>query len=184
MPIITCPTDCTSLLPIVDFDACAPNVNPSEITKIYVAKPSVEAFTNWELAPEWVERISQVDVVSPDAIRPLTVIADKPAPAPVVKEISNSRRIVLRKDHTLNVTIDDVSTTNYEFARSMECGGQIRFWYETAGGFLFGGNEGIEGTLVLDNILNRGRDETETLAGTITWSAKFSPERTLSPIAS
>lgn len=184
MATITCPTDCTALLPVVEFDQCAPKINLSEITKIYVGKPSVSAFTDWKLATEWTTRISETDVANADAIRPLTVIADKPAPANVIKDISNGRKIAVRKDHTINITIDDVSDKNYEFMRSTECGGQVKFWYETKGGYLYGGNEGIDGTIVLDDVLNRGNDEIETLAGTLTWSSKFSPERTLSPIAS
>lgn len=178
----TCPTNCAPALPIVNFDICAPKINLSEIEKIYFAKPSATPFTDWKTATEWATRISQTDVVSDDTIRPMTVIADKPAPANKIKEVSNGRKIVTGKDHTLNVTIDDVSDENYEFARTTECGGQVKIWYEIQGGYLYGGNEGINATLVLDDVLNRGRDEIETLTGSISWSAKFSPERTLSPI--
>ena len=184
MALITCPNDCETQLPVVAFDQCAPKINLSEIRKIYVAKPTVKAFTDWKLAPEWTTRISETNVASPDSIRPLTVIADKPAPANVVKDISNGRKIQVRKDHTLNITIDDVSDENYEFAIITECGGQVKFWYETAGGYIYGGNEGIDGTLILDDVLNRGNDEIETLTGTLTWSSKHSPERVISPIAS
>lgn len=178
----TCPTNCTTALPIVKFDKCAPVISLSEIEKVYISKPSATAFTDWKLAPEWTARISETDLVDDDTIRALTVIGDKPAPANVIKELSNGRKVPVRKDHTLNITIDDVSDENYELARILECGGQIRFWYETSGGKLYGGNEGIEGTIVLDGVLNRGRDEIETLVGTITWSSKFSPERIDSPI--
>ena len=183
MAIITCPSGCTTALPAVKFDKCAPKVNLSEIERIYVAKPTAAAFADWKLATEWTTRISETDSTGDDAIRPLIVIGDKPAPANVIKEISNGRKLPVRKDHTLNVTIDDVSDENYDFMRTLECGGQVKIWYETAGGYLYGGNEGIDATMVLDDVLNRGRDEIETLTGTITWSAKFHPERTLSAIA-
>lgn len=177
-----CPANCATSLPVVKFDVCAPNANLSEIEKIFVTKPIAEPFTDWKLAGEWTTRISEVSTTGDDIIRPLTVIGDKPAPSNVVKEISNGRKINVRKDHTLNITIDDVSTENYEFMRTLECGGQVKIWYQTSGGFLYGGNDGIDATMVLDDVLNRGRDETETLTGSITWSSKFSPDRTLSPI--
>jgi len=82
----------------------------------------------------------------------------------------------------LNYTIDDVSDENYEFMRALECGGQYRIWYETEGGFLYGGNEGILVNATGDDILNRGREEIETIAGTFTWRSKFHPDRTTSPI--
>lgn len=183
MATITCPTGCETALPVVKFNDCAPAINLSEIEKIYIAKPIAAAFSDVAIATEWSTRLSETSVTGDDSIRPLVVIADKPQPSNVVKEISNGRRMNVRKDHTINVTIDDVSDENYEFMRTLECGGQVKFWYQTAGGYLYGGNDGIQGTIVLDGVLNRGRDEIETLTGTITWSAKFSPERVVSPIA-
>lgn len=182
MPVPTCPEDCTTPLAPVKFSDCAPEIILSEIRRIFVAKPTATAFTDVSQATEWTSRISETDVASDDAIRPLTVIADKPAAAAVVKEISNGRRFNIGKDHTLNITIDDVSPENYEFMRVAECGGKFKMWYETAGGFLYGGNEGILVDITLDDVLNRGLDEIETIAGTATWRAKFHPDRVLSPI--
>ena len=82
----------------------------------------------------------------------------------------------------MNFTIDDVSEENYEFMRSTECGGKYRLWYETKGGYMYGGNDGIKVSIVMDDVLNRGVDEIETLNGVVTWRNKFSPERVKSPI--
>lgn len=176
-----CPTDCTTALGEVLFDDCAPNINPSEIKRVLVAKGNASPFTDWTTATEWTTRIAMSGATA-NAIRPLTVIGDKPAPSSVTKDISNNRKWVVGKDHTLNFTIDDVSDENYEFMRATECGGKYRLWYETHGGYLYGGNEGIKVTLVMDDALNRGIDEIETLNGVATWRSKFSPERTKSPI--
>ena len=177
-----CPTDCTGLLPKVKSSKCAPVILLSEITRIFVTKYDAAPFDDWKDASEWVERLSE-DGVQPNAIRPLPVIGDKPAAAPVTKDISNGRKYTVGKDHTLNVKVDDVSDENYEFMRNTECGGQFRIWFETAGGYLYGGNEGIPVTLVLNDVLASGKDSIEELVGTATWRAKFHPERTPSPIA-
>lgn len=182
MPIPTCPTDCSSALPVVDFSKCAPQVHLSEIRRIFITKANAEDFTDWESATEWTARISETDVSGDDAIRPLTVIADKPAPTPVTQEISNGRTVTVSKNHTINYTVDDVSDDNYEFMRTLECGGSYKIWYETEGGFLYGGNTGITVNATGDDILNRGREEIETIAGTFTWRSKFHPDRALSPI--
>lgn len=182
MPNPTCPTNCDFDLPPVNFNKCNPIVPMSEIRRIFVAKVTAAPFTNWLNAAEWLTRLSQTSVTGNDYIRPLTVIADKPAAASVIKEISNGRRMPLGKDHTINVTIDDVSGENYELMRVFECGGQVRIWYETEGGYIYGGNEGVVADVDLNDVLNRGREESETLAGTITWRAKFHPERGISPI--
>lgn len=182
MPNPTCPETCDFNLPVVSFDDCNPLIAYSEIRRVFIAKKGAAPFANWLNAAEWLTRLSQTSVVGDDYIRPLTVIGDKPAAADVVKDISNGRKKVIGKDHTLNITIDDVTQSNYEFMRALECGGQFRFWYETSGGFIYGGNEGFVANISLNDILNRGVDEIETIAGPITWRTRFSPERGLSPI--
>ena len=163
-----CPTDCDQALGTVLFDDCAPNINPSEIQRLFVSKGNAEPFTDWKQASEWTTRIAQTGT-NADAIRELTVIGDKPVPSPITKDISGGRKYTVGKDHTLNFTVDDVSDENYEFMRSTECGGKYRLWYETKGGYIYGGNDGIKVTIVMDDVLNRGADEIETLNGVVTW---------------
>jgi hypothetical protein len=184
MPTPTCPANCDFTLPVVQFDNCAPLVVYSEICRIFLAKKAAAPFTNWLSATEWLARMSQSSTTGNDYIRPLTVIGDKPAAADIIKEISNGRKIVIGKDHTINFTIDELSQANYDFMRGLECGGEFKLWYETEGGYIYGGNEGITVRLTLNDVLNRGREEIETLVGVITWRSKFSPERGISPIYS
>lgn len=181
-PTPTCSASCDADLPQVNFSDCAPEVIFSEIQRIFVAKATAAPFTDWTQAAEWTTRLSQTTTTGNDYIRPLTVIGDKPAAAGVSKDISNGRKVVVGKDHTINFTIDDVSQENYEFMRALECGGKFRMWYETAGGKMYGGNEGILVDIDANVVDNRGREEIETINGVITWRAKFSPERTDSPI--
>ena len=181
MPTVSCPNSCETALPEVKFSKCSPNIVLSEIVRIFIGKQSTQPFNNWKDASEWTQRLSETANTA-NAIRPLTVIADKPAGSPVVKEISNGRKYNLRKDFTVNIEIDDVSPENYEFMRVTQCGGEYKLWFETAGGRIYGGNEGIDASLVLDNVLGRGKDEIEKITGTASWSDKFSPEMALSPI--
>ena len=182
MPTVTCPNNCESELPVVKFSECSPKIILSEIRRIFLGKKGTQPFTDWKNASEWTERLDETAVTA-NTIRPLTVIADKPAGSPVVKEISNGRKYNLRKDFTINIEIDDVSPENYEFMRVTQCGGEYKLWFETAGGRLYGGNEGIDASLVLDNVLGRGKDEIEKITGTASWDDKFSPEMCISPIA-
>jgi len=182
MPVPTCTLDCNATLPVVKFNRCAPNVVFSEIRRIFIAKLNAAPFANWKAAGEWIARMSETNVVGNDYIRALTVIGDKPAATSVVKEVSNGRRVTIGKDHTLNWTIDDVTDENYEFMRALECGGEYRFWYETEGGYMFGGNEGFTSRVDANDVLNRGRDEIETINGVLSWRSKFHPERAISPI--
>lgn len=182
MALITCPTDCGGTLPPVNFSSCAPTILESEIVRIFVARATAAAFTDAGSATEWNTRISQTDIEDPDTIRVLTVIGDKPAATSTPRDISNGRQVTPFKEHTVNVTIDDATQENYEFMRNLECGGQVKVWYETAGGKLYGGNTGIEkARLDLNQVLASG-DEIETIQGTVTWRNKHHPERTDSPI--
>lgn len=181
MPNPICPENCEDVLAVISFDDCAPAIVASEIKRVFFARSSAEAFTDWKLATEWTTRISD-SAVDPDSIRAFTVIGDKPAPAAVTKDISNKRKWTVGKDHTVNFTIDDVTDENYEFMRSTECGGKYRMWYETHGGYIYGGNEGILVSVIMDDVLNRGVDEIETINGVATWRSKFTPERIKSPI--
>lgn len=183
MPTPTCATDCGTALPPVNFSNCSPQVSYSEIERAFFAKPIAAAFADWTSPTEWTARINPSTTVGDDYIRELHVIGDKPAATPVTIQISRGRNITIGKDHTVNLTIDDISDETYEFFRALECGSQVKFWYETAGAKAYGGNEGIIADVVANSVLNRGRDQIENINLTLTWRAKFSPERTDSPIA-
>ena len=183
-PICGTGNGCVADLPPVKFDKCNPVVLLSEITRVFIAKVDAIPFTDWTEATEWVTRLSETTITGNDYIRPLTVIGDKPAPTPTTKEISGGRTKTINKVHVLNITIDDVSPENHELVRQIECGnGRFRMWYETSGGLLFGGNEGIEVDITLDMTLARGVDEHMVYNGTATWKNRFTEERTVSPIA-
>jgi len=188
-----CPVDCSTNLPVVAFDNCNPNAVASEINKLYFKKPSGAPMADWTDPLEWGKRLSETNTVpgaptntTPvgDLIRPLTVIGDRPAPASVVKELSNQRRKNIRKDFTINFTIDEITPENLEFQRASECGSLIDFWYGIQGGLLFGGDTGIQNaTLVMDLVLARGTEEVVAINGTLTWRGKFTEEGIENPIA-
>ncbi len=191
MAEIICPTDCSTNLPVVSFDRCNPQALASEITKIYIAKPTAEPFEDVEDPLEWGKRISETNTVpgapentTPvgDLIRPLTVIGDRPTPATVVKDLSNRRKKTIRKDFTINFTVDDITQENLDMQRSSECGGAVRFWYEIAGGRLFGGTDGILAELQMELVLARGADEIVAITGVLTWSGRHTEESVESPI--
>jgi hypothetical protein len=190
---IVCPDDCVTGLPVVSFLDCLPEVSASEINKIFLALSTAASFTDVSSPTEWAKRLSMtntVPVTTPtnttvvgDLIRPLTVIADKPAPGSSVKDISNGRQVTLFKTHVINITIDDFSKENADFQRALECGGLFKMWYQTKGGLLFGGNDGILVKINLDMVLGRGDTEVATISGTATWKSKFTEEFTESPLA-
>lgn len=173
----TCGTE--ELLP-VDFDFCEPEVRESEIRRIFIAKMAAAPFTDWEDMAEWQARIS-ADSEDVDAIRELWVIADKPLPVSTIKEISMQRKVIVLKDHTLNITVDETSATNHNFITSID-GKFYKIWYETAGALMFGGNEGISAQLFADMILVRGAGNVMIYNIVATWRKLTTEARIDSPI--
>lgn len=176
-----CEFSCDGALPEVKFSDCAPEVRESEIKRLFIAGRNAEPFEDWQDPDEWLERVNSSSD-GQNAIRAFTVIADKPAPESNTVELSDRRTITTSKNHTINFTIDDVSQENYEFLQETECNNQFRAWYETHGGMIYGGNEGIKGSFIGNSVLNRGQEEIELIEGTITWRGR-TPDRSESPIA-
>lgn len=164
----------------VDFDFCDPEVEASEIGRIFIRRENSVDFTDWTQAEEWNTRVSE-DSTDPDAIRALTVIGDKPLPAATKKVISGGRNIVSRKEHTINITIDEVTAANHGLMQGTETGIRVKANYE-AGKFMFGGNQSISGLLQLDMVLARGLGEIMVYQGTFTWVSPHTEDRCLSPI--
>ena len=182
MPNPTCPTNCTTALVAVKFNACAIDVHASEIKRVFIASNGTAVFTDWLIATEWSARLAEA-TTGVDKIRPLTVTGNMPAATPNKVQISNRRTsIVGATPRTLSFTIDEVTTENYEFMRSLECGGIFKIWWETHGGILFGGNSGVSVTITPAHELGGGDTDIEKLVFTAEWRNRFSPERGVSPI--
>lgn len=181
--VVGSPTCGAETLPETDFDFCDPQVALSEIGRVFIAKIGAVSFTDWTQPDEWALRVSETEM-DMDTIRPLTVIADKPAPAKTVKEISGGRKFTTRKDHTINFTIDEVTDTNHAFIQYIENTKRFKMWYETQGGFMFGGNNGITVEMSGDMELQRGAGNIQVYNGILTWISQLTESRCISPIFS
>jgi len=178
----TCPTDCAGSLAEVVFDECAPVVHYGEVAKLYIATVDAADFTNVDLIGEWTTRLSD-DGADPDAIRTLVVIGELPEPEQSEITISGDRTVVGFKQFTLPFEVDETNDTNYNLLLTYECNIKVKMWFETADGVLYGGNEGIEATLRLNNMIPRERTDVAKFVGTAKWKSQFSALRCASPMA-
>lgn len=174
-----CPTDCTGELPDVLFSDCAPEINNAQLRNMYIANIGY-GFADWTQASEWTTRIAMT--TNPAAIRALTIVGDKPAAESTEKKISHDRTISGRKNHTVNVEVDETNTTNYDAMRTFECGKQYLMWYEDEK-YMYGGNGGIRVSINLDHVIDKDSGNIQLFVGTAKWSAQQHPDRILSPIA-
>lgn len=176
-----CPTDCTASVPDVLFDECNPEINDAQIARVFLTNVG-SPLTDWTSAVEWDSRINP-GVPGPTDIKVLHVIASKPIPASTEKDLSLGRKIAGKKTHIVPVKIDETNAINHEFLRANECGGNYLMWYETLGGLLFGGNSGIDASLLLDMNIDEASDAIILNEGKFEWKSKFTEERIISPIA-
>lgn len=178
---IICPDFCAVEVPKVKFSACSPVLRLGEISKLYVLNPEAP-MADWADAAEWSVRLSD-DGTGTDKIRTLIVTGDMPAAESTTLKISGGRTVQGVKARTIKFDIDDLSDENLDAARSFDCGGTFLIYAETFDGQLIGGEAGILGSLNLDPIIPRSRDEFQTIAGTVKWDKKIAPARIPSPLA-
>lgn len=175
---ITCANDCSDNLPPVSFDVCAPEVNFGEIDAIFITNVG-NPLTDETDAAEWATRMAASD---DSKIIELHVVGEKPAPEESSVVISRNIEVSGAKTHTLSFDVHQTNKINYNAMRSFECARKVLVWYRTAGGLLYGGPSGIEGTLKMNQIIPKSRKELITFAGTFKWDAKFHPCVATSPI--
>lgn len=188
----TCPENCEEFaMPSVDFADCvdAHVEEESEISEVFMTVPQddgngnitgVGAPADWSSAASWTAAISASGA---GAVRHLIGIGDKPTADQDTRTISRGRTKYGPKTFTVNFDIDDVSDLNYELIRNLECGVDVVFWFQTKGGYLYGGSTGIKATAQADWILDRGDGSYSRGQITLTWTALCNPPRIESPIA-
>lgn len=175
MPIPTCSEGCDNTLPIVSFDDCSPELNSGNLAYLYVTNIG-NPLTDWTDLAEWTARLSNSSTDSA-AIRKFSIIGSKPAPEKSETTISLDRTYYGKAVHTIDFRIDETNALNHEALRQFECGGDFLIWYETIGGLRWGGDEGIEASIKLDEIIPESSAEFITFTGQAKWKSKFTPER-------
>lgn len=181
---IVCPTGCSDALPPVLFDKCAPETRLSEYIAVAVGLGSAAPFADWSSPTEWATRLDQAATTG-DKIRLMTIRGNKPAPTETKQTLTGNRTRTTARHHVINFMIDEVNDTNYDFVRTLECGGlQFRVWPITDDGKeIQGGNDGILVSINASFIYDEGVGVLQKIQGTMEWDNLQSPARTVNPIA-
>ncbi|GGH24581.1 hypothetical protein FAZ19_16320 [Sphingobacterium alkalisoli] len=182
MASIICPEDCEQVLPSFKFDNCAPEINNSQIHKVYFAKGNAPAFTDVSLATEWAARLGNDSTNEEHDIRVLTGIGSIPKATPSVVNISGRRKKTTSRAYALTFRVDETNQDNHDAMRNIQCGGIYTIWYETIGGLLFGGNEGKQSSIDAGGSHGEGDDDIINHEYLIEWNGLHDPERVVSPL--
>lgn len=181
----TCPTTCGGTLGAVDFDDCAPEVHFGEIAKLYLWVLDEVPFASqaeFDSAAHWATHISDSGVTA-GSIREFTVIGEMPEPEVTETPISGDRMISGFKKFSLNLEIDETNETNYNFLLLSECGGKYKACFETADGIIYGGYQGLEVSLKMNQVIPKERSGVVKIMTKVTWSSKTHPLRQISILA-
>lgn len=177
--VITCPTTCDQPLPETEWSLCNPEVNFGEIDAIMVTNIG-NPLTDETSAAEWATRKALI-VSNPARIDEFHVTAEKPAAESAEIKIARDVTVVGQKTHVINGDIQQTSNLNYNAMRQYECAKKILFWYRTAGGKLYGGNVGIEGSFIINHVIPKSRKELAIFAFSLKWESQYHPCVTDSP---
>lgn len=177
MSVITkpiCPADCDALDIDILFDECAPEFESGQIKRVHIAKADETDFTNVEDLAEWTARID-VDIFT------LKVIGDMPEPETTEIPWVDGEVVNGDKKFTVNFRILETNQTNYEFMRSVQCNLRYKFWFETFGGKMYGGNAGITAQFKGSFMIPEDQTDITKLMFVTKWSDSNFPDRSVSP---
>jgi hypothetical protein len=180
-----CPTTCAGTLGSINFDDCAPEVHFGEIARLYLAALDETPFANqanFDSPVYWATKLSETAITA-GAIREFTVIGEMPEPGQTDIPISGDRIVQGFKMFVLNLEIDETNETNYNFLLLSECGGKYKAWFETADGIIYGGWQGLEVSVKMNQVIPKTRQEIVKILVKVSWSSRNHPLRQVSIVA-
>lgn len=182
------PTDCDdATLPEVVSDNCPEVVELelSEIVNLYLGLPDASNPTVVAGTPTMTSIVGIEAAKTAGTIISLPVIADLPAPEIVTAQLPRGLTKTVNGKYAITADFFDLSDANYAEMRKMQRGMQVRFWYETAGGKMYGDTaRGIWGYVASVTFpKERGKDSYAKAIIRVEFDAQFDPPRFASPYA-
>ena len=180
------PVCASAVLPAVSFNFCDPDIRLGEIDRVYITRASsADVLTDVADADEWALRLNQSATIPGSGaapIRELTGIGELVEPEVTETEISDGRKTSSLPKNTLNLDIDELSITNISAARTYQQNPAAthKAWFRS-GGLMYGGNDGIDVSLVARLIIPRGKTEVSQIKYTLKWDG-YIPSAVASPI--
>ena len=159
-----CPVDCDDTLVVVpDFGCEQPN--NENITEVFYSNSALVT----GLLTEWNERLS--NTVTPSiatTIRSIKMEGDLPRVDPAFKTSKKGATVPLEVEKIITFTVEDDKDSVFAFFSTLQCGMTKRFWFRS-GGHIYGGLDGIYGTLLAGYEIN---SESDLMAHN--WQVRFS----------
>ena len=163
---------CSTVLPSVHAELCDDQAFYGEISQVLFTRLG-DDLTDWTDDAEWATRMDQTAVLpaSPTLapIRQLFGIGSIADPNRPSQTLSRGRTKYAAPEYTLVFNVDDTGATNWAFLQGIPSGGQTyAVWFCTEER-MWGGNTGIEATVVADYNIPESSQEIMKIKLTITW---------------
>lgn len=177
---LTCP-DCDNFQigPVdVDQDCTLYEQKYSQVCGIIILPDTADLPTDWTDADDWAEVLDNAATGNGKG-RYLVGEGEIQAPDGDLTEYPKRMRRITSREYTVDLTIKNLSATQYLFLQKMQCGWKgFRFWIETVGGRLFGGANGIDPALIdVSFLYSGGRNDKEEAVLTLTYESDGDPPR-------
>jgi hypothetical protein len=180
------PEGCESFAPaITQFDECNPVHVFGPFTRLLVGQVGLTAdpSTTAGLAAATTEITTRLALpdTDPTALRLLSPLrGNMPAATANTRNIDGIDYPV-PATRNLPFTISQMNDKNYEFARTTQVGRKGRYW-PLNDSYMYGGKDGIDGSLTLFNIVPEAEDGLHQASGNLSYTSKFDPKRTAAPL--
>ena len=165
---------CTTVLPSVHADLCDDQAFYGEISQLYFTRLG-DDLTDWADDAEWTTRLSNTTALpaSPTLapIRQLFGIGSIADPERPSIKLSRDRTKYGSPKFTMVFNVDDTGAVNWTFLQTIPVGGQVYAVWPATEERMFGGNTGIEATIVADFNIPESVDELMKIKLTVTWKA-------------
>ena len=163
---------CSTVLPAVHADLCDDQAYYGEISRFLFTRLG-DDLTDWTDDAEWVTRINNATAlpVSPTLapIRDLFGIGSISDPELPSIRLSRARTKYGKRKFTLIFDVDDTGNTNWAFLQALPAGGQVfACWFATEER-MWGGNTGVEATVVATPSIPASAEELIKIKLTVTW---------------
>jgi len=171
---------CTTVQPPTHADLCDIQAFSGEINQLYFTRYG-DSLTDWTSDAEWATRLDN-DLalpIAPDlaAIRSLYGIGSIGAAERATINVGRRVSLSSTPKYSFTFQVYDTGDTNMELVTLLPAAGQVySCWFGTEDR-LFGGNDGIQMTMIADPIIPESIDEFMTIQFTLTFSGTF-PEVT------
>lgn len=180
---IKAPMACTTILPPTHADLCDPQVNFGEISTIAFTRLGDGLTSVTDLA-EWNTRLDNTSAIPGSGLAPIRQlfgIGSLVAPQRNEIRISKKRKYYTTPKFTFEFKVEDTGDVNWEFIRSLPVGGQtFTAWFMTED-HVFGGNAGLQVTLIPNPNIPESIDEIQTINLTVTFEGEI-PQRSANPL--